>query len=117
MSESLLPRNNFAVCFPIARMLISPLFESLQDPFETEERGWTNSGYYTTGSTADWTSIQFGEQTSVETKVESTSSSTTTIASISTSNSAASFMSSSVPSFGCMCMFVVCAHRMIFDAY
>jgi hypothetical protein len=26
-------------------------------------------------------------------------------------------MSSSVPSFGCMCMFVVCAHRMIFDAY
>ena len=30
-----------------------------QDPFESDEEGWTDEGYYVTGCSKDWISLQF----------------------------------------------------------
>lgn len=80
-----------------------------KDPYETEERGWTNSGYYTTGSTKDWTTIQFGEQTSEssveESKIEFT---TTSVRSSASTNTSSNYYL--VLSFGCTLMVTLCTY-------
>ena len=75
-----------------------------QDPHESEN-GWTNSGYYTTGSTKTWMSLQIGQQIIEDTKTEVTSTSTSTM----TSTVASSSSSMDVLSIGCTFILTMCA--------
>jgi hypothetical protein len=77
-----------AHCVFVLYLITSPSPE--QDPHESEN-GWTNSGYYTTGSTTGWMSLQIGQQIIEDTKVESTSTMTSTVASSSSSMDVWSF--------------------------